>query len=76
MALSYCPGCLEKQRQIDALKEELVAVKNRLRYQQRTAAEGPFGSSTPSSKVPLKPSSLAERQARRGGGRGSGGLWR
>lgn len=69
MALSYCPGCLEKQRQIDALKEELVAVKARLRYQERTAAEGPFGSSTPSSKVPVKPSSLAERQARRGGGR-------
>jgi transposase len=69
MALSYCPGCLDKQRQIDELKEELVAVKARLRHQERTAAEGPFGSSTPSSKVPIKPSSLAERQARRGGGR-------
>jgi transposase len=69
MALAYCPGCLDKQRQIDELKDELVRVKTRLRYQERTAAEGPFGSSTPSSKIPLKPSSLAERQARRGGGR-------
>jgi transposase len=69
MALAYCPGCLDKQRQIDELKDELVRVKARLRYQERTAAEGPFGSSTPSSKVPVKPSSLAERQARRGGGR-------
>jgi transposase len=69
MALAYCPGCLDKQRQIDELKDELVRVKTRLRYQERTAAEGPFGSSTPSSKIPLKPSSLAERQARRGGGK-------
>jgi transposase len=69
MALTYCPACLDKQRQIDALKDEVRLLKDRLRYQERTAAEGVFGSSTPSSKIPLKPSSLAERQGRRGGGR-------
>jgi transposase len=67
--MSYCPACLDKQRQIDDLKEENRLLKGRLRYQERTAAEGPFGSSTPSSKVPVKPSSLPERQARKGGGR-------
>ena len=63
----YCPQCLEKQRQINDLKEEIVLLKAKLRYQERTAKEGVFGSSTPSSKVPVKPNALAERQARRGG---------
>lgn len=67
MKLVYCPGCLEKQRRIDELEEEVRRLKAQLRYQQRTAAEGPFGSSTPSSKIPVKPNSLEERQARRGG---------
>jgi transposase len=50
------------------LEEEVAALKGRLRHQERTAVEGPFLSSTPSSKVPLKLSALTERQARRGGG--------
>lgn len=44
-------------------------MKGRLRYQERTVKEGPFGSSTPSSKVPLKPNSIEENQALKGGGR-------
>lgn len=69
MVLSYCPACLEKQRRINELEEEVRLLKDRLRYQERTAKEGPFGSSTPSSKKPTKPSSLEEKQARKGGGR-------
>lgn len=64
-----CAGCLEKQRRIDKLEEQVVALRGKLRYQQRTAKEAPFGSSTPSSKVLVKPNTLAERQALRGGGR-------
>jgi transposase len=67
--LGYCPDCLDKQRKINELQEEIGRMKDRLRYQERTAKEGPFGSSTPSSKVPIKPSSLPERQAKTGGGR-------
>lgn len=67
MSLIYCPECLRKQQRINELEEENVAMKGRLRYQERTAAEGPFGSSTPSSKIPVKPQALPERQARRGG---------
>jgi len=44
-------------------------VKAKLRYQTRTASEGPFGSSTPSSKIPVKANSLEENQARKGGAR-------
>ena len=49
------------------MEEELQRLKDKLRYQARTAAEGPFGSSTPSAKVPLKANSLEENQARKGG---------
>jgi len=38
----HCPQCLEKQRQIDDLKEQIVLLKARLRYQERTAKEGLF----------------------------------
>lgn len=67
--LSYCPHCLDKQRRINELEEDIRCLKDRLRYQERTAKEGPFGSSTPSSKIPIKPSSLPERQAKTGGAR-------
>ena len=64
-----CAGCLEKQLKIDRLETEVQRLRAKLRYQERTGKEGPFGSSTPSSKIPIKPSSLEERQARRGGGK-------
>ena len=67
MTLTYCPACLEKQREIDDLKDEVRRLKDLVRRQERTAAEGPFGSSTPSSKVPFKPEALPDRQARVGG---------
>jgi transposase len=52
---------------IDRLQEEVVRLKARLRYQERTAKEGPFGSSTPSAKVPLKANTPPETSQRRGG---------
>ena len=64
---TICKECLQKQQKIDHLEEELRRVKAKLSYQERTAKEGPFGSSTPSSKVPLKANSLEENQARKGG---------
>jgi len=53
--INRCPECLKKQREIDALKEENQRLKQKLRYQERKAQEGFFGSSTPSSRVPFKP---------------------
>lgn len=67
--MNYCQGCFEKQQKIDALQEQIVSLKAKLRHQERTAKEGYFGSSTPSSQIPIKPDSLAERQQRRGGAR-------
>ena len=53
--INSCPECLKKQREIDALQEENQRLKQKLRYQERKAQEGFFGSSTSSSKIPLKP---------------------
>lgn len=65
--LRYCKACFEKQQRINRLVEENEKLKARLRAQERSAREGAFGASTPSSKVPIKPNTLDERQARRGG---------
>ena len=54
MMINSCTECLEKQREIDRLKDEIASLKNKLRYQQRKETEGYFGSSTPSSKIPIK----------------------
>lgn len=65
----FCQGCFEKQIEIDRLQEEVERLKGRLRYQERTVREGFFGSSTPSSQIPLKANSLKENQSKRGGAR-------
>lgn len=52
---------------IDRLQEEIARLKARLRYQERTAKEGLFGSSTPSAKIPLKANTPSKNSQRRGG---------
>ena len=68
----YCKACLVKQREIDRLQEEVVRLRARLRYQERSAKdEGFFGSSTPSAKLPVKPNTAPVQlpAALRGGAR-------
>lgn len=67
--MHYCAPCLQKQQKIDRLEEELRLLKAKLRYQGRTAKEGPFGASTPSSLIPIKTNSLEENQSLKGGAR-------
>ncbi len=62
----YCKQCLEKQREIDELKDKIASLQAKLRYQERTAQEGLFGSSTPSSKIPVKPNSSVHPRPRGG----------
>jgi len=54
MATYPCSECLKKQQKIDSLLEENQRLKQKLKYQQRKEKEGVFGSSTPSSKLPVK----------------------
>ena len=74
LASGYCRACLEKQREIDRLTEENVRLRGRLRYQERLGkAEGFFGSSTPSAKLPVKPNTpppAGGPRARGGGTKG------
>jgi hypothetical protein len=65
--MTYCKECLSKQQRINDLEEEITSLKTKLRYQERTAKEGFFGSSTPSSKLPVKPNSSEGQQRNRGG---------
>ena len=54
MAVNNCALCLEKQRRIDELEDEVKRLRAELRREQRRAQDGLFGSSTPSSKQPVK----------------------
>lgn len=65
--LRLCPGCLQKQVEIDRLGAEVQRLKDKVREQERTIHEGYFGHNTPSAKLPVKPNSLPERQAKKGG---------
>jgi transposase len=65
--VSICEGCYQKQRKINELEEEVLSLKARLRYQERTAKEGLFKSSTPSSRKPTKANSSPENCSKQGG---------
>jgi hypothetical protein len=65
--INACEECLKKQRIIDRQIEKIAALEAKLRRQKRRAKEGFFGSSTPSSKQPLKETSREENQNKRGG---------
>jgi len=67
--VNNCEGCLEKQRKIDQLLEEVQRLKAKLRYQERKDQEGFFGSSTPSSQLPLKANTDKENRSHKGGAR-------
>jgi transposase len=67
MGVTFCPGCFDKQQRIDQLEQENHRLQQQLRYRQRQAEEGFFGSSTPSSKIPLKPPTAEENRSHPGG---------
>lgn len=65
--VNNCDGCLAKQQIIDRQFEEIQRLKQKLNVKERRLKEGFFGSSTPSSQVPVKANSLAENQLKKGG---------
>jgi len=67
--MTYCKECLNKQQKINDLEDEISTLKSKQRYQERTAKEGFFGSSTPSAKIPFKPNTQKAHQRNRGGGK-------
>lgn len=65
--VNACKSCFEKQRVIDRQLEEIQRLKQKLNVNQRKATNGFFGSSTPSSQIPVKANAVTENQARKGG---------
>jgi transposase len=65
--ISLCEGCLEKQREIDRLTEEIQQLRVKLSIRKRKDKEGFFGSSTSSSPLPVKAHASAEQTLKRGG---------
>ena len=57
-------SCWEKQRTIDRLKQEIPSLREKGRRLERKAAAGPFGSSTPSAKIPVKAHTLEEQRSK------------
>lgn len=76
MAVNGCPVCLHKQRRIDELEEEVKSLRAKLHLQERKVKDGPFGSSTPSSKQPLKPNTREKDKKPRGARPGHKGTGR
>jgi len=77
MGINNCPICLEKQRKIDELTEEVQRLRHALGRQERKAKEGLFGSSTPSSRRPAKANTPEkEGKGKRGARKGHQGAGR
>lgn len=76
MAVNGCSGCLQKQRRIDQLEEEVKRLRAKVRYQERKEEEGFFGSSTPSSKKPVQPNVEQKEKKPRGAKPGHNGVGR
>lgn len=76
MAANDCAVCLHKQRRIDELEDQIGRLRSKLRYEERKAADGFFGSSTPSSKKPVKPNGSVKEKKPRGAKPGHKGAGR
>ena len=63
-----CAVCIKKQEEIYRLREEVKRLKAQLRRQDRMITEGYFGSSTPSSKKPIKTNSVKNGEEKKRGG--------
>jgi transposase len=64
---NLCGGCLEKQREIDRLKEEIARLRIQLSGKKRQDREGYWGASTPSAQKPLKTNAAEEERRKQGG---------
>ena len=65
--MSKCCNCLEKDVIIHDLENEVEKLKKIINSQKKKEKDGPFGSSTPSSKVPIKPNTKEDNEETKGG---------
>ena len=65
--LNLGQGRVEKQRTLDRLKQENQNLREKVHRRERQAEAGPFGSSTPSAKIPVKANRAEEQSSKPGG---------
>lgn len=65
--INGCEECLKKQRVIDKQAEEIQRLRQKLHFEERRTEEGFFGSSTPSSKIPVKANIPEEKERKKRG---------
>ena len=68
MGINNCSLCLDKQRKIDELEDEVDRLKRALGKRKQDEKQGFFRSSTPSSKLPVK-ANVQEKEKKSKGGR-------
>lgn len=69
MSIKSCQKCFEKQCENDKLREIIVSLKSQIRTLKNSQKEGPFGSSTPSSRQHFKPNANEDESKKVGGAR-------
>ena len=67
MSRLFCNECINKQIEIDRLRKENESLRNENYKLKKRLKEGYFGSSTPSSKKPVKETATLDK-AKKGGG--------
>ena len=67
--MSKCSKCLEKDIKIHDLTQEVNRLKKIIQSNKRKQKEGIFGSSTPSSKIPIKENTKVNNSNKNGGGK-------
>ena len=67
MSRLFCNECVNRQIEIDRLRKENESLRNENYKLKKRLKEGYFGSSTPSSKKPVKKNAIAVEMRRQGG---------
>lgn len=67
MSIHSCKNCFEKQLRIDNLEQENIRLKSQLSAAKKKQNDGPFGSSTPSSKKNFKTNAKPDDVKKMGG---------
>jgi transposase len=67
--MSSCNKCLEKDIQIYDLQQKIIRLQKIVDSQKKQQKEGAFGSSTPSSKIPVKENTKNKKPNKNGGGK-------
>ena len=65
--MSSCAKCLEKEIQIYDLQQKIIKLQKIVDSQKKKQKEGTFGSSTPSSKIPIKENTKNNKKNKNGG---------